>query len=317
MFAHCSRHDVIAQLREVTYSPSPLARFLQDPAVLELSKSKPKGHHRSSRSRERRTPSLTALALVEEERQVNHLKALLRNVTDRLEHELRRADEADTRAQYAEIRARDTTKQLVAAETAQREAEAGLQQSNIDNKKYQIQFERLEREMKHLKADILRLEEEKEGLEESNVKAKESSRHYQNALRDYEAREVGRKGGRQRGMQQCFEEGREEGWSLGHDEGFEEGRQEGFEEGVIAGRKEGFSKGREQGRDEERKNAMEAFDRFMNDESDDEVQISKKLFPGSYGTSQGSEKIRRWMESVYFPNSVSTSSIGSVRRMRK
>jgi flagellar biosynthesis/type III secretory pathway protein FliH len=279
MFAHRSRHDVIAQLREVTHSPSPLSRFLQDPAILELSKSKQKGHRRSSRSRERRTPSITTLALVEEERQVNHLKVLLGSASDRLEYEIRRADEAEARAQYAEMRAKDATTQLVAAETAKRGAEAGSQQLSADNKRYQIQFEHLEREMKRLKADILRLEEENEWLEASNIKAKESSRHYQNALRDYQAREDGREEGQQRAMQQCFEDGREEGWSLGQDEGFEEGRQEGFQEGLRTGRKQGFGEGREHGRNEERKNAMEAFDRFMNEEMheyDDEVSLITK-----------------------------------------
>jgi chromosome segregation ATPase len=258
-------HDVIAQLREVTYSPSPLTQFLQDPAVLELSKSRQKDHRRSSRSRERRTPSITALALVEEERQVNHLKALLRSASDRLEHEIRRADEADTRVQYAELRAKDATTQLVGAEAAKREAETRAEQLSAESKRYQMQFERVEREMRCMEADILRLEKENEELEGSGIKAKESSRYYQNALREYQIREERREEGRQAVLQRWFEEGRDEGWSLGHEEGIREGEQKGLKEGVSSGRKEGFREGREHGKNEERKNAMEAFDRFMNE----------------------------------------------------
>jgi hypothetical protein len=261
---------VVAQLREVSYSPSPLSRLLQDPAVLEMSKAAKQKGHRSSRSRERRTPSLTTIALVEEERHVNHLRALLRSASNRLEYEIRRADEAEARGQSAELRAKDITGQLLIAERAKREAETGLQQSNAESRRYQIQLEHMEIEMRRLKADILSLEKENERLEGLSIKAKETSRQYQTALRDYQAWENDKEVGRQMTMQRWFEQGRDKGWSLGH----KEGKEDGFDEGIVVGRKEGLLEGIEHGKNEERKKAMEAFDRFVDEEMGDDEQVS-------------------------------------------
>ncbi|RDB25464.1 hypothetical protein Hypma_007824 [Hypsizygus marmoreus] len=274
--------DVVAKLREVTSSPSPLTRLLQDPS-LESSRSKHRSGRRNSRSphRERRSPSLMTLALVEEERQGNHLKALLRNATDRLEYEIRRADEAEARAIYAESREKEVSTKLIAAESIRRQMESDLERSNAENRRYQMQLENGDREQKRLKANLLQAEKLVDELEEANSKAKESSRYYQNLLLEHRAHEEGREEGRQIAMQRCFEDGRDEGWVAGNDEGFEEGRKAGFEDGRRTGRKEGLREGREQGRIEglregreqgrieERRNALEAFDRFLNEEMDD------------------------------------------------
>lgn len=305
----------------MTYSPSPLGRLLQDPAVLELSKAAKQKGHRSSRSRERRTPSLTTIALVEEERHVNHLRALLRSASNRLEYEIRRADDAEARGQSAEMRIKDTTAQLMIAERARREAETGSKQSNAESRRYQIQIEQMEIEMRRLEANTLRLEEENERLEESSIKAKETSRQYQTALRDYQAREDGKEVGRQMAIQRWFETGREKGWSLGHKEGYEEGKQEGFDEGIKVGRTEGLREGVEHGKNEERKKAIEAFDRFMDEEMGYDEQVSVPIRPTSSlvlkRISQRSTRIRRWVESVYVPSSVSVSSMGTSASHRR
>lgn len=49
---------------------------------------------------------MLSLVLVEEERQAHHMKAVLRSTGDRLEYEVRRADQAELRAACAESRAR-------------------------------------------------------------------------------------------------------------------------------------------------------------------------------------------------------------------
>ncbi|KAF9465015.1 hypothetical protein BDZ94DRAFT_1255108 [Collybia nuda] len=297
-FGSPSRH-VVAHLREVTSSPSPLAQFLRDPTILELSRTRKSRTSSRSPQRERRSPSIMALALVEEERQANHLKALLRNASDRIEYEIRRADEADARAEYAEQYTKSVSARISEAETARRQAEAETEQANSENRRYQMQLESVERELKRLRDDVQRLEKDKEELEGSNLRAKETSRQYHTALQNFQAREEGKNEVRHLALERSYNEGQEEGWSLGHEEGFVEGREEGYEEGRRAGRKEGIQEGREQGRNKERRNALEAFDRFLNEEMN------------KYDDGR-SERIRRWAESIYHCNSV----VGSISSRR-
>lgn len=240
------------------------------------------------------------LALVEEERQVNHLKALLRNASDRIEYEIRRADEAEARADYAEQRAKDVAASVAAAEAAKRQAEVLAEQASSENRRYQMQLESVEQELKRLRADVQRLEKNEDELEESNKRAKETSRQYQTALQNFQAREEGREEVRHLAIERAYNKGREEGWNLGHEEGFDEGREEGYDEGRRAGRKGGMREGREQGRNEERRNALEAFDRFLNEEMNEyddgvsrlwnvlkSIHVLIEIFSGARGFEDG------------------------------
>ncbi|TFK44799.1 hypothetical protein BDQ12DRAFT_717948 [Crucibulum laeve] len=290
-------YDVLSKVREATNSPSPLARLLQEPAVLEsLSRGqhKKKEGKRSSRSphREHRSPFIMALAIAEEERQATHLKALLGNTADRLEYEIHRAEEASGRAQYAERRATEASGRANAAETAKREAEAEAVRREHEAKRYQMQLEGVERELKRVKDEMRRLEKRNVELEESLEQTKEACRKYKTALRDHQIREENREENRQLRMESCFNDGRNEGWDSGYAEGYEEGREDGFEEGLRKGRKEGLREGRERGRNEERKNALEAFDRFLAEE-----------------TNGHDNNRRRWAQSIYHPDTQSLSEL--------
>ncbi|KAF8893959.1 hypothetical protein BD779DRAFT_1435577 [Infundibulicybe gibba] len=265
------------RVREVTNSPSPLAQLLEDPTAFQTSsKSKAKRDHRnSSRSRSRdRSASIIGLALVEEERQANNLKSILRSTTTRLEFEIRRAEDMASRAEYAEMRALDATTKLMSAESARQQAELTGSRLGEEVRRYQTQLANLERELGRLKSDVHRLEQHNREVSDQAEEARDKSQKHHIALQEYEAREEGREQARKFAMNRCFDDGWEEGWSVGHSEGYKEGKRDGHKEGVKIGRREGLAEGRERGRNEERRNALEAFDRFLDEEMDGDENVS-------------------------------------------
>ena len=80
--------------------------------------------------------------------------------------------------------------------------------------------------------------------------------------------EDGRSEGYEAGYAEGLEEGKAEGFHAGRTEGVASGRLAGFEEGKQVGFDEGFKEGYERGRREERAHALEAFDKFLDDEND-------------------------------------------------
>ncbi|GLB37518.1 hypothetical protein LshimejAT787_0405690 [Lyophyllum shimeji] len=274
--------DLVVQLREAATAPSPLAQFVEDPAVIKLSRQK----HKSGTKGSRNTPSLKQLALIEEERKVSRLKALLRSAADHLEHEIRRADEAELRAHLAEIQEREVSAKAVAAESSKSRAEVEHERSVAESRRYQIESESAVRELQRLKADLRKVENMRDEFEAASMKAEELNRQYRKTLLKYQIREEDIQQGHRVDMARCFDEGREEGWTAGNEEGFEEGRAIGYKEGRETGRKEGLHEGREQGRIEERRKALEAFERFLSEEM------------GSYDDGR-SARIRKWAESIY------------------
>ena len=71
-------------------------------------------------------------------------------------------------------------------------------------------------------------------------------------------------------MMKQFNENRQYVWEEGFSAGFEEGKDSGLKEGIKRGRKEGVREGREQGKREEKRNALEAFDRFLREDREGE-----------------------------------------------
>jgi hypothetical protein len=222
------------------------------------------------------------LVLAEEERQTSHLKDVLRSTADQLEYEIRRADDAVGRADYAEMRAKEAFTRVVAAESALHNSEVDSVRLEEELRRYQSQSQAMERELRRLRTDAVRLEKRRGEAERSAAKARDATRQYRMDLKECQVREEGQ----HIDMQKWFDEGREQGWKAGHAEGFEEGRfggfEEGrfggFEEGVSVGRKEGLREGREQGRYEERRNALDAFDRYLDEEIDDNEDVGSFLF---------------------------------------
>ena len=291
--------DIIAQIREATSAPSPLTGYLKDPAVInaidspEGSRSRSQRHSSSStRSREPRASSILGLVLAEEEKQAHKLKSLLRSTGDRLDREIRRANQAVSRAEHAESRVHELTARVSKAESSKYVVELEAARATEEIKRYQLQIERLERDVKRLQADVALLEKQRNEADESAARARDTARKFQMELRSVQARQVGREEGMRYGMNKWFNTGRIEGFDSGHAEGYESGRDEGFEEGREhglaegeemgrkqgrkIGRQEGFEDGWEQGRREERAHALQAFDDFFAAEIDERDQVGKQ-----------------------------------------
>lgn len=288
--------DIIAQIREATSAPSPLNSYLKDPTVInaidspEGSRSRSQRHSSSStRSREPRTSTILGLVLAEEEKQAHKLKSLLRSTGDRLDREIRRANQAVSRAEHAESRVHELTARVSKAESSKYVVELEASRAKEEIKRYQLQIEGLERDVKRLQADVALLEKQRNEADECAARARDTARKFQMELRNVQARQVGREEGLRYGMNKWFKTGRIEGFDAGHAEGFESGHNEGYdqgrEQGFVEGqeiglkqghkigRQEGFDDGWEQGRREERAHALQAFDDFFAAEIDERDQV--------------------------------------------
>lgn len=292
----------MSQVREAWYTPSPLVEILQDPylskqlttprrasrrpstSTLERSQSRSRKDDRSD------APSVLNIVLAEEERQVNHLKSLLRSAGDRLETEIRRADQVESRAQFAESRTMELQIRLSTAETARHQSELDAARAKEEVRRHQMQLEMSERELQRVRSSVTNLTRQKEDAEREANKAREQSRDYLQKIREYEAREDGREEGRRIGQRKGYNAGWEECWPVAHAEGhgigYEKGRSEGYAEGHAKGHKagrgagheatrkraktEGYNEGVERGRKVERERALDAFDKLLADEVDED-----------------------------------------------
>lgn len=278
MFFNCRRSltcisfDIITRVRDVNVTDSltcpgtPLIRIIREPSRRSRSKSSSKKEHSRRPSRSPHpSPLVVALQLVEEERQANQLKSLLRGTSDRdrIEQEVRRADDACGRAQFAERREKEALGRATAAEKARQELEDENVQLLQESRRFQMQLEAAGRDLRRLQSDMDMLRQEYEDMEKSDARARESSRRYQMALRDLEARQESREEGKRLAIKKSFNDGQTAGWDEGYSVGYKEGKRVGVEEGLKTGRKEGLREGREQGQNEERRNALESFDKFL------------------------------------------------------
>ena len=273
----------MSQIRDVTSTPSTLSQFLQDPAVIGTLTSpatKQKGKTRRRPSSSRREPhgsgskNMVGLVLAEEERQVNHLKEILKSTGDRLEHEIRRADWAEQRAEHAEARAREIGSRISTAEAGQLAAELKSIRTKEGMQRLQMHIETMKGELRRAQEGADRLERKRAEAEENGDKLRGVVKKYQIALNDFQAGEEAREETRRVEIQRWYDIGRQEGWDAGHEDGFEEGEKVGFRDGKTSGFAEGrkvgrdrvWDQGREQGRKEERQNALRAFEQFLRDE---------------------------------------------------
>ena len=279
--------DIITQIREATSAPSPLTSYLKDPAVISaLDASDGTGSHRhsSSSSRSRRSSSILGVVLAEEERQAHHLKSMLRSTGDRLDREMRRANQAVTRAEQSEARVRELTSRVTAAESGKHYAELEASSAQEEIKRHQLQIQSLEMELRRLRSDVALLERQRNEAEESATRARDTARKFQLELRTLQAEDAGRDEGQRFGIRKWFNSGHMEGYDTGYAEGFESGREEGFEhgreygftegqelgikQGEKIGRQDGYDEGWEEGRGAERDHALQTFDNFFNAEVD-------------------------------------------------
>ncbi|KZT24211.1 hypothetical protein NEOLEDRAFT_446939 [Neolentinus lepideus HHB14362 ss-1] len=313
LHARSMESDVIRQIREASLSPTPISQFLADPDVAHiLSRPKksrrastnslrdraasPKNHdsyHRSERDRSRSkdrddTSSIINLVLAEEQKSSHRLKTMLRTTTDRLEHEMRRADQAEARAQAAEKRVITTQAKVSISEASRIQAEADASHTKEEMKRVQMLLEATQRDVKRAEEANRRLEEKKRELEKAADKAQESARKYQRLLSEAESNNAekdasrhvvvskgyndGRKHGYEEGYEEGFMAGKDEGYDEGHVAGFQQGRFEGYEEGRSVGKEEGFEDGLEEGRKEERSQVLRAMNTVMN-ESDERSSV--------------------------------------------
>ncbi|TFY64698.1 hypothetical protein EVG20_g5860 [Dentipellis fragilis] len=166
--------DLMTQLREAATTPTPLAEFLQDPdAVHSLTKMSSREYHSGGSSR-RDSPARGRPGRERErERGEKDLTG------DRLEHETRKADQAESRATMAEIRAREAGARALAAEQAQHHAELDAARAREETKRFQLQLDTTEREVRRLTNDMARLQRQRDESEEAAAKARDTARRFQ------------------------------------------------------------------------------------------------------------------------------------------
>lgn len=238
--------DLMAQVHQATYSPSPSRRILEDPSLVlvepsERSKEK-STHSRKSRSPKRRAEHrslvVAAFAIAEEERQGKHLKSLLRTSAERLEQEMRRTAEATMRADFAERREQEALQRANDAEANNERLQQEITSLERDMRRYQMQLEASELSTKELREDLADTRQELREMERGERKAQEKVQRYHLIIQDYE-----REQGRIQGVaDDSYEDGREDGYKEGYDVGFEDGRKAGIREGLKQGRQGVFDR---------------------------------------------------------------------------
>ncbi|GBE82857.1 hypothetical protein BKA93DRAFT_521121 [Sparassis latifolia] len=298
--SHHSHDDLLQEIHDITYSPTPVTQFLHDPDLLSavhrhvrqestLSLGDRRTDNRAHADRThggagaRDTANALTVVLGEEEREAHRLRRLLREAGERLEYEMRRADDVEARACAAQALAKEEEVR-VAEQSARRQAEMDAALAQEEVQRVQMLQDTAAQDLRRAEAQVL---EERRQLEEERRRAAEAvncARKAQQVLREYQALEQGREEVRQRELGRgsadsadamAFEEGRTEGYTAsreesyaaGRSEGFQAGQAAGYDQGVDAGRAEGLSEGIGQGQEEEREYALEQFDRFLESDS--------------------------------------------------
>ncbi|KAG2119509.1 uncharacterized protein F5147DRAFT_749964 [Suillus discolor] len=208
------------------------------------------------------------LVVAEEEKQAQHLRSTLRSTGDRLDQEMRRAKQAESQAEFAELRARELAVRVSAAETGRRYAELEAERANEEMRRHQMRIESLEKQVTKLQADIRVLERQRNEADESASRARDTARKFQTELSRQQAKEKVIEESPIYGRKKWFVTGHNEGWDAGYAEGYDDGREDGFEEGrqygIREGRESGFKQGRIMGRKE-----LALFDNFFTAEVDE------------------------------------------------
>ena len=286
--------DLVSQVHEAAYSPSPLAGLLQDPYVvrsLTRRRSRSRSARRpstSSTERDRRedkendSMSVLTVVLAEEERQVNHLRALLRTTAERLDDERVRANQAENRADFNESRVRELQMKLTNCDAAKHSADLETERARDESHRLKMQMDMLEREVRGLRNSLASMTKRKDEAEREASDLQDAKRKAEQRLREYEAEQEGRDEGRRLASKKNYDAGWRECWPVAHEDGrthgFEEGHEEGltkgradakltfYEEGRKKGKLEGYQEGLDRGTREERDRALQEFDRFLEEE---------------------------------------------------
>ncbi|TFK23179.1 hypothetical protein FA15DRAFT_594803 [Coprinopsis marcescibilis] len=223
--------------------------------------------------------------MLDVERQASH--SVLRDAGDQLNQERRRAEEATYRVETAERREKEALGRLVVLERMQHGLETEMIAAEQKSQHLQVQLELSERELKGYQRDISLLQEEFDDVKKSLRQSQEQCRKYRTTLRDWELKMDNREKAMQIAVTKAFDEGDDVGYDVGFKDGHSKGKIEGKAQGIKAGRQQGLLEGKEQGRLEERRNALDAIDKFLAEED-----------------AQGdSGKVRRWAQSVYYAES--------------
>ncbi|KAG2146476.1 uncharacterized protein EDB93DRAFT_1086261 [Suillus bovinus] len=225
------------------------------------------------------------LVVAEEEKQAQHLRSTLRSTGDMLDQEMRRAKQAESKAEFAELRARELAVRVNTAEMGKRYAESDAARANEEMRRYQMLIESLEKQVTKFQADIRVLERQRNEADESASRARDTARKFQTELSKQQAKEKVIEESPMYCRKKWFVTGHNEGWDAGYAEGFDDGREDGFEEGrqygIREGRESAFKQGRmisqkggfeydrEQGLDKKRQLALHAFDEFFTAEVDE------------------------------------------------
>jgi len=241
------------------------------------------------------------VVLAEEERQVNHLRALLRTTAERLEDERVRANQAENRADFNESRVRELQMKLTNSEATKHSVELETERARDEAHRIKMQMDMMEREVQRLRNSLNNMTKKKDEAEREASDAQGTARKAEQRLREYEAEQEGRDEGRRlaskknydAGWRECWpvahEDGRVQGYGEGHEEGHAKGRSEAkltyYEEGRKKGKLEGYQEGLERGTKEERDRALEEFDRFLEEE-----------IPAS--VHERHDRVQRWVSSL-------------------
>ena len=226
------------------------------------SRNKSRSPARRSSSRKRSTDRLRS----EQWSDAGNLRSLLRSTGDRLEHEVRRAEEAISRAEYAQIQVDQNFTKYIAAQNSLQDAELRAREADAQSSSYKRQLEIMRDRLDEMNQRCLHLEDERDELARRVSNTKAELRELQLTVRSQEARDQGWEEGVKLGMMKRLNEERQKILDTGFAEGTKAARASALREGIRIGRKEGLAEGREQGMNEERRNAQEAFQVFLSEE---------------------------------------------------
>lgn len=156
---------------------------LDDPAT---SSTKPKSHHPGSHKHshhQHRRPSVASL--------LQEIRSLS-DRDDRLEYEIRRAQEAVARAEYAETRLKETFAKMTEAEEARSQSEIHSIKVEEDLRRHTEQLSRLQQELDDTRTKMANVQEEKSFSEIETERLKVENLELESKFRNYKAREKGR-----------------------------------------------------------------------------------------------------------------------------
>lgn len=202
-------------------APQVVVTWLEAPQTSRhRSKSRSKSRRPTKSKSPHRTPISIVQALVEERRQASEISAL----EARLAAETRRADEAVSRAQYAERREKEALAAIAESDTRRVKMEQEIVAIESSSRDYQVQLELTARELRLSRRDGELLQAEFDQLARSHKDVQEQCRKYQTALKASQARIESRETVMQNSMRKWFVNGEGVGYDNGYQDGYEEGR---------------------------------------------------------------------------------------------